>query len=131
MIKKIIGLIWLPVICAVIFSGCSTIETTSRFNGRQLSASDSTPVAHVHADIWGIYIFNWPLITGSPNKIGDITFFKNTVTVNDVIAMVINESKELDATKIIDLQSDWDSAWKVWTLIFWVKEAQASCNAIK
>ncbi|MEA1926589.1 MAG: hypothetical protein U9N73_00155 [Candidatus Auribacterota bacterium] len=44
--------------------------------------------------------------------------------------MVTEKSREIGATAVTDLKTDWESNWQTVTLIFWLKEAQASGNAV-
>ena len=132
MSRKLVLLVLYGVLAAII-SGCSSIVTTSEFYNQQFTESESTGVAHIHSDIWGIYFLGFqscPVITGSYKYPGNYHFFRDTVTTNTAAEMVFRTSTELGATKTVDLTTDWDSSWKAYTLIFWLKEAQASGNAV-
>ena len=114
-------------------SGCSSIVTTSKFHGQELTESAAEPVAHIHSDIWGIYFLGFqscPIITGSDKNPGSFRLFRDTVTTNTAVEMVMKKSRELGATTVTDLKTDWDSTWQTFTLIFWLKEAQSSGNAV-
>ena len=57
----------LVVLVSASLCGCVTIEviTPERLSGQQFAA-DSVPVAHIRADNWGWYLFNFvPLIAGN------------------------------------------------------------------
>ncbi len=117
----------------IIILGCSSIVTTSEFSGQMLTENGDEPVAHIHSDIWGIYFLGFqscPVITGSYKKPGSYHFFRDTVDTNTAARMVTEKSKEMGATAVTDLDTDWDSSWQTFTLIFWLKEAQASGNAV-
>ena len=117
----------------IIILGCSSIVTTSKFHGQQLTETGDEPVAHIHSDIWGIYFLGFqscPVITGSYKEPGSYHFFRDTVDTNTAAGMVTGKSKEMGANAVADLETDWDSSWQTFTLIFWLKEAQASGNAI-
>jgi len=117
----------------IIILGCSSIVTTSKFHGQQLTETEAETVAHIHSDIWGIYFLGFqscPVITGSYKKPGSYHFFRDTVDTNTASEMVTEKSREMGATTVTDLDTDWDSSWQTFTLIFWLKEAQASGNAV-
>jgi hypothetical protein len=90
-------------------------------------------VAHIHSDIWGIYFLgleSCPIITGSASQPGSYHYFRNIASTNSAVEMVLEESRNLGADAVLDLKTDWDSSWQAYTLIFWLKEAQASGNAV-
>lgn len=118
---------------AVTVPGCSSIQMTSNMNGRRLTEGDTVPEAHIHSDVWGIYFLGFqclPVITGSARDPGSFHFFKDTVTTNAAAEMVTRKSEELGAGTVTDLTTDWSSSWQTYTLLFWLKEAQASGNAV-
>ena len=43
----------------IIILGCSSIVTTSKFHGQQLTETGAETVAHIHSDIWGIYFLGF------------------------------------------------------------------------
>lgn len=117
----------------LISAGCSSVISTTNLSGSELSDSGARPVAHIHSDIWGIYFLGFescPVITGSASKPGSYHFFRNIATTNSAAEMVLKESRKLGADAVIDLKTDWDSSWQSYTLLFWLKEAQASGNAV-
>ena len=117
----------------IIILGCSSIVTTSKFHGQQLTETGAETVAHIHSDIWGIYFLGFqscPVITGSYKNPGSYHFFRDTVDTNTASEMITEKSREMGATTVTDLDTDWDSSWQTFTLIFWLKEAQASGNAV-
>jgi len=117
----------------LIISSCSSVITTSEFHGLQITETGDEPVAHIHSDIWGIYFLGFqscPVITGSYKNPGSYHFFRDTVDTNTASEMVTEQAREMGATAVTDLETDWDSSWQAYTLIFWLKEAQASGNAV-
>lgn len=117
----------------ILSPGCSSIVTTSEFHGQELIEFGAEPVAHIHSDIWGIYFLGFqscPVITGSYLEPGSYHFFRDTVSTNTAAEMVMKESRELSATTVTNLKTDWDSSWQTFSLFFWLKEAQSSGNAV-
>ncbi len=114
-------------------AGCSSVISTTDLGGSGLGETGLRPVAHIHSDIWGIYFLGFescPVITGSTRRPGSYHFFRNIATTNAAAEMVLEESRKLGADTVIDLKTDWESNWQPYTLIFWLKEAQASGNAV-
>ncbi len=121
------------IVALILAAGCSTVVTTNDFSGLALGESGARPVAHIHSDIWGIYFLGFescPVITGSRKEPGGWHFFKNTATTASAAGMVMEESRKLGADSVLNLKTDWDSSWQSYTLIFWLKEAQASGSAV-
>ncbi len=120
-------------VALLLLAGCSSVVSTTDISGVALSSCGARPIAHVHSDIWGIYFLGFescPVITGSASHPGSYHFFRNFATTNDAAEMVLEESRNLGADAVLDLKTDWDSSWQAYTLIFWLKEAQASGNAV-
>lgn len=122
-----------PTVALILAAGCSTVVTTNEFSGLALGESGARPLAHVHSDIWGIYFLGFescPVITGSSRDPGSFHFFRNTATTAAAAGMVMEESRKLGADSVLNLKTDWDSSWQSYTLLFWLKEAQASGSAV-
>ncbi|MBN1421682.1 MAG: hypothetical protein JXP34_23110 [Planctomycetes bacterium] len=119
-------------VAAGLLSGCSHVEVAGveHLNGQTLSGEGRT-IAHLNASSWGIYLFNWiPIVSGSRTTPGHYTFFQDTATVEDTVALLTSKARDLGADRTTDLQSLTDSWWQQWSLIFWMRAAYASGNAI-
>ena len=92
----------------------------------KISAS-GTPVAHIQASNWGIYLFMIPLITGSTDNPGSMVFLQDTVTVKNAIQMLTAKSNELKATGTYNIVTK--NSTNPW--FFGVKEIRVSANAVK
>ena len=66
------------------FCACASVDVApaSTLNDQSISYSGKT-VAHLHANIWGLYLFDIPLLTASVEKPGSIEILKDTVTVSN------------------------------------------------
>ena len=119
---------------ALVFTGCSSFQTATNLNGVQLSTDPSrTAVAHVHAEIWGVYIFgSIPIFTGSTIMPERCAMFEDNVTIPRTIGMATKLTKaRLNAQYLDALQSESSSCWLFPTLIFWYKSIQVSGNALR
>lgn len=131
--KRMFGLM-VAALAVAVLSGCSNIRATNNFNGQGLTASTSTPMAHINAKISGVYIL-WfmPLWSGSEESVGSPSFFSNNVTVKNTVGILTAKSKEVGATRVVDLQTCWQvkDLWIMPPFLICIKECQASGNAIK
>ena len=84
------------VISAVALSACSSFEIGSNTNDVKFTTSDAETLAHVNADIWGVYVFGLPVISGSSVEPGKCVVFSDTVdTGNAVSFLTRNAQKKL------------------------------------
>ncbi|WP_294504516.1 hypothetical protein [uncultured Victivallis sp.] len=113
---------------ALLFAGCASVEAVQNpnLNGQRVSLS-GTPVAHLNAQNWGIYLFTIPLLTGSTTSPGNIAVLEDTVNVESMIPMVTAKSNELKASRTLDLASQ----YSVGGFIFYTRSINVSANAVK
>ncbi len=113
---------------ALLFAGCVNVEKVADpdLNGEKISLA-GTPIAHLNAQNWGIYLFSIPLLTGSTDSVGSIAVLKDTVNVQSMIPVVTAESKKLNATQTLDLASQ----YSVGGFIFYTRSINISANAVK
>lgn len=125
---KKIALFLSVVAVGLLFAGCASVEAVQNpnLNGQRVSLS-GTPVAHLNAQNWGIYLFSIPLLTGSTTSPGDIAVLEDTVNVESMIPVVTAKSKELKATRTLDLASQ----YSVGGFIFYTRSINVSANAVK
>lgn len=118
--------------CVFLFTGCSSVDVSTSLNNQLLTEQKEKPIANINVDIYGYYFFTiGPLWTGDPDTIGGILWFEDTITVDNTVKMLTRKSKELGASKTVNLQTLYTSNWLPWTLMFWCREIHASGNAIK
>lgn len=112
----------------LLFAGCASVEAVQNpnLNGQRVSLS-GTPVAHLNAQNWGIYLFSIPLLTGSTTSPGNIAVLEDTVNVESMIPVITAKSRELKATKTLDLASQ----YSVGGFIFYTRSINVSANAVK
>ena len=123
------------VACALIVSfGCASIATCKapRLNGCALAASGDT-IEHINARCTGWYLLFIPLLTGDTVGQGWIPLvLTDTVTVDEVGAMLTAQAKRDGASKVVDLYSSRMSApAPLIPLLFSFDMVQMSGNAIK
>ena len=120
------------VISAVALSACSSFEIGSNTNEVKFTTGEAETLAHVNADIWGVYVFGLPVISGSSVEPGKCVVFSDTVdTGNAVSFLTRNARKKLNASTIIDVQSERTTGWLVPTHFFFYRDVQVSGNVLK
>ena len=132
--KKKLSLLLAMTGAAVLFAGCSTVQYagSKELNGQDITAS-GTSVAHVSGYSSGLYLLSIPLIVGSADNPGSITFGEDSVNVTAVTKMVTKKSKDLKGSKTIDLVSMTGSTnipIPIPYLFYW-KTAMVSGNSVK
>ena len=120
------------VISAVALSACSSFEIGSNTNDVKFTTSDAETLAHVNADIWGVYVFGLPVISGSSVQPGRCVVFSDTVdTANAISFLTYNARKRLNATTITDVQTERTTGWLLPTVFFFYRDIQVSGNVLK
>ena len=120
------------VISAIALTACSSFEIGSNTNEVKFTTTDAETLAHVNADIWGVYVFGLPVISGSSVEPGKCVVFSDTVdTSNAVSFLTRNARKKLNATTITDVQTERTTGWLVPTVFFFYRDIQVSGNVLK
>lgn len=119
---------------AVVFamSACSSVEYATTLNDQRLTASaELTSLGHVNGEIWGLYLFDIAILTGSATRPGNMVCFNDTVRVDNAVKMLTAQAaRNLDScAAILDLRSERSSTW-IFPL-FWINSVQVSGNAVK
>lgn len=129
--KKMLAVLAAAAVTAVM-TACSSIEVATTFNNQKITDTPNAAcVAHLNAEIWGIYLFNLPLFSGSSKQPGRCAIFTDTVRVDNAVSMLTRKAANEDATTIVDLTSDRTSCWLPIFLVLWYNEVQVSGNAIR
>ena len=129
--KKMLAVLATAAVAAVM-TACSSIEVATTFNNVKIADTPNAAcVAHLNADIWGIYLFNLPLFSGSSKQPGRCAIFTDTVRVDNAVAMLTKKAAAEDATTITDLSSERTTCWLPIFLVLWYNDVQVSANAIR
>lgn len=117
----------------LLISACSSIEVGKEFSGREVTVTHDKSIAHINANNYGYYLFSIiPVWTGNvEGERKGSKFFKNNVTIDEVVNMVTKKSSELGANRIISLESTktLTGGFSFW--IIWFKQVQVSGTAVK
>ncbi len=112
----------------LLFAGCASVDVIQNpdLNGEKLATRGKT-IAHLNCQNWGIYLFSNPLLTGSTTSPGDIAVLEDTVNVQSTLPVITSKSRELGASKLLDLSSQYSETG----FIFYSRNINISGNSIK
>ena len=115
-------------IASLVLCGCATTQVKSI---EPAGVSDAKAV--VFAENYGYYLFGYvPLICGDPQEMNDcsLTFFENTVKVENNAKMIEREAENIGAKEILDVKhrTDWTGSFSLW--IIW-KQVMSSNATLK
>ena len=72
-------------VAALVFSGCTTVESTQKFNRMGLGTPNEKAICQTHVEIPGYFLFGLPIVVGSPVGDGEWTMFRYNLTTETVI----------------------------------------------
>ena len=94
---------------ALLFAGCTTVESTQRFNALGLGTPQEKAVCFTTVQISGLYFFGLPIMTGGNKGDGDWSLFHWQLTTNNVVYLLTKEAKSKGAARVINVQVSRDS----------------------
>ena len=114
-------------------SACSSVRLGTDVNDVKLTTdANYETMGHINVDIWGIYVFNFPLFTGSSRIDGECRMFEDTVTPGNAVQLLTKYAKARYKAQIVtDLQTETTSTWIVPSAFFFYKSVQASGNVLR
>ena len=91
-------------IAAVIaLTGCTSIESTQKFNAIQLGTRDEKHLCQSHVRIPGVFFLGLPLVVGSAKGDGQFAFFRYNLTTENVMYLLTREVKSKGASRLINV----------------------------
>ena len=119
-------------VAAFALSACSSFEMATNTNNVKFTTGEAETLGHVNADIWGVYVFGLPVISGSSVEPGKCVVFSDTVDTSNAISFLTrNTRRKLNASAITDVHSERTTGWLVPTAFFFYRDVQVSGNAVK
>ena len=100
--KKLLSAAVLALVTVI--TGCTSVESTQKFNRMGLGAAGEKAVCVTHVEIPGYYIFGLPIVTGSPKGDGEWSLFRYNQTTTTVVYLLTREAKERKASRVINVQ---------------------------
>ena len=99
MLKKITILTF----ALLLFTGCTVIDSTQKFNAVNLGTSDEKAVCQTYVEIPGFFFLGLPIVVGSPKGDGQFTFFRFNLTNENVIYLLTRTVKSHGANRMINV----------------------------
>lgn len=90
-------------VSAMIFAGCTTVESTQKFNRMGLGTPNEKAVCQTYVEIPGYYLFGIPIFVGSTKGDGEGTMFRNNLTAENVIYLLTKEAKARKAARVVNV----------------------------
>ena len=88
---------------ALLFAGCSTVESTQKFNALGLGTPNEKAVCQTYVEIPGVFLFGLPIIVGSPEGDGAWTMFRWSLNNENAVYMLTKEAKSKGAARVINV----------------------------
>ena len=85
------------------FTGCTTIESTQKFNAVQLGTPDEKHVCQSYVQIPGYFFLGLPIIVGSTKGDGQMAFFRYNLTTENAMFLLTREVKSKGASRLINV----------------------------
>ena len=99
--KKVIVLC--GVLTLALLTGCSTVESTQKFNAMGLGTPSEKAVCHTYVEISGVFLFGLPIVVGSPKGDRAWTMFQWTLNNENAVYMLTREAKSKGAARVINV----------------------------
>ena len=92
-------------VCAslVALTGCTTVESTQKFNAVQLGTQDEKHICQSFVEIPGYFFFGLPIITGSAKGDGQTAFFRYNLTTENAMYLLTREVKSKGASRLTNV----------------------------
>jgi ABC-type phosphate transport system ATPase subunit len=94
----------LSMVFVAVITGCTSIESTQKFNAVNLGYGNEKAVCQTHVEIPGFTIFGLPIIVGSASGDGKLTYFRYNLTTENVMYLLTKEVKAKGATRLANVQ---------------------------
>ena len=131
MLKKLLTLAAAAAV-SLLFSGCSTVSQTNRFNTLHVGEGNQVPLAHINAKVSGFYLLYFIPICSGDSSIPDKTsLFQDNVKLGNAMDMATARAKTMGASRIIDVYSKDETTYLSGLFFFWTKNVEVSCTAVK
>ena len=101
--KKTFAAIAIAAISGTIFTGCTCIESTQKFNAIQLGTQNEKHICQSYVKIPGYFFCGLPTIVGSAKGDGQSTMFRYNLTTENVMYLLTKEVKSKGASRLINV----------------------------
>ena len=96
-------LLTMAAITAAVFTGCTTVESTQKFNRMGLGTPNEKAVCQTFVEIPGYFFFGLPIVVGSTKGDGTWTMFRNNLTAENAVFLLTKEAKARRAARVVNV----------------------------
>ncbi len=113
------------------FAGCTTVESTQKFNAMGLGTPDEKAVCHTYVEIPGVFLFGLPIFVGSAEGDGAWTMFRRTLNSECAIYLLTKEAKSKGAARVINVNVRRTHSQLIWFPFLTYNTFQASGTGVR
>ena len=115
----------------VLLSGCSTVESTQKFNALGLGTPNEKAVCQTFVEIPGVFLFGLPIVVGSPKGDNEWTMFQWTLNNDTAVYMLTKEAKSKGAARVINVNVRRTHDQLIWFPFLTYNTFQASGTGVR
>ena len=97
------SLIVAAAVLALAFAGCTTVESTQKFNAMGLGTPNEKAVCHTYVERPGVFFFGLPIVVGNSEGDGSWTMFRRTLNSETAVYLLTKEAKSKGAARVINV----------------------------
>lgn len=111
------------------FTGCTTIESTQKFNAISLGDGAEKAVCQSYVKMSALYFFGLPIVSGSTSGNGGWTMFRYNLTTENAMYLLTREAKSKGAARLtnVNVSQKYDFSY----LIFQYHMIEASGTGLR
>jgi len=88
-----------------LLAGCTSVNSTQKFNGLGLSAKADKAVCHTAVEIPCYLFFGLPIVGGSASGDGKMSIFQNNADVESAMCLLTSEIRSRNGARVINAQT--------------------------
>ena len=116
---------------ALAFAGCTTVESTQKFNAMGLGTPNEKAVCHTYVEIPGLFLFGLPIVVGSPEGDGAWTMFRWSLNSENAVYLLTKEAKSKGAARVINVNVRRTHDQLIWFPFLSYNTFQASGSGVR
>ncbi len=116
---------------ALAFAGCTTVESTQKFNAMGLGTPNEKAVCHTYVEISGLFLFGLPIFVGSPEGDGSWTMFQWSLNCENAVYLLTKEAKSKGAARVINVNVGRTHDQLIWFPFLSYNTFQASGTGVR
>lgn len=89
----------------LLLAGCTSVESTQKFNGLGLSERSDKAVCHTLVEIPCYFFWGIPIIGGSAVGSGKVAIFQNNTNIESAMHLLTQEIRSKNGARVINAQT--------------------------